>query len=588
MSITEEPTATKSAGALRCGECDARLAHDQRYCLECGARRGPLPTHVSQLIGAIHEQGPAATPAPDARLAGSSAGVAEPPQRVGFEMPGPRASAIAVMATLAFGVIVGSLAGGTSVATLASAPLIVVGLNQPTTSAPSNNVVTVTDSGPSAAGAAPAANTAAAASQTPAQASVSPSTSSTPTTGSDTSPSSTGFGGLPPVKHVFLIVLSDRGFTESFGAGAASGYLGGALRRQGELVQNYYAVAGAPLANEIALISGQGPTAQTATDCPSFSRIRPAKKGRRGQVLGTGCVYPAATNTLANQLTTAGHTWKAYVAGVGSGAQTACRVPRLGSEQPQLAARTSYLTWRDPFLYFRSLTAGNACRQSEVGIGQLVDDVKSASTAPALAYIVPPSCATGGEAPCKPGAPVSLAAANRFLKSVVPEIKRSAAYKDGGMIAITFDQAPQTGPHADPSACCSSPTTYPNLRRLTTPPAVPPAAMGTGTTTTDATTPTKTSTTTAPASTTTTDTTTITRASSLGAGETTPTGGGGQVGLLLISPYVKHNSIDVVDYFNHFSLLASIENLFGMHRLGYAGIPGLPVFGLGVYNAYGG
>ena len=77
-------------------------------------------------------------------------------------------------------------------------------------------------------------------------------------------------------------------------------------------------------------------------------------------------------------------------------------------------------------------------------------------------------------------------------------------------------------------------------------------------------------------------------ATSLGAGETTPTGGGGQVGLLLISPYVKPGSIDVVDYFTHFSLLATIEDLFGVHRLGYAGIPGLPVFGLGVFNAYTG
>jgi hypothetical protein len=298
-------------------------------------------------------------------------------------------------------------------------------------------------------------------------------------------------------------------------------------------------------------------------------------------------VYPTTTKTLANQLTTAGHTWKAYVAGVGSGARTACRVPRLGSKEPQLAGRTSYLAWRNPFLYFRSLTGGTACRQSEVGIGQLGKDISSASTAPSLAYVIPPSCATGGEAPCKPGAPASLAAANRFLKSVVPEIKRSAAYKDGGMIAITFDQAPQTGSHADPSACCSSPTTYPNLRALTTPPAVPPAAMGTGTTTTD-TTPTDTTTTdTTTTDTTTTDTTT-TPPTSLGDGETTPTGGGGQVGLLLISPYVKPDSIDVVDYFNHFSLLASIESLFAMHRLGYAGIPGLPVFGLGVYNAYAG
>ena len=537
-------------------------------------------------------------------------------QRGEFALPGPRAAAVAVMGMLAFGLTIGSLVGGTSVETLASAPLIVVGLAHTT---PASQVVQSAPGSQDAgsAGAAPAAATPAATAQQPAQVAAAPSTSPTP---ADTGTTPAGSSGLPPVKHVFLIVLSDRGFAHSFGAGAPSGYLGSGLRRQGELVQNYYGVAGAPLANEIALVSGQGPTAQTATDCPSFSRIAPAKRGPRGQVLGTGCVYPSGTKTLANQLTTAGHTWKAYVAGVGAGARTACRVSRFGSRQAQVAGRSSYVAWRNPFLYFRSLTAGAACRQSEVGIGQLGKDVKSASTAPAFAYIIPPACATGGEAPCKAGASTGLAAANRFLKSVVPKIRRSAAYKDDGLIAITFDQAPQTGPNADPSACCSSPTVYPNLRRLTTPPAVPPAAMGTDTststtvattttgatttttgttstgttttdtTTTDATTTTGTTTATAPATTTPATTTpaTTTPATSLGAGETTPTGGGGQVGLLLISRYVKPNSIDVVDYFNHFSLLASIENLFGMHRLGYAGIPGLPVFGLGVFNAYSG
>jgi hypothetical protein len=598
MSITEKPADAGSASAVRCAECGSRLAHDQRYCVDCGARRGPLPMQVAALIGAIHEQGPAAPSGPaDAMpggtpLADSPSDVAERPSRFGFEMPGPRAAAVAVMATLAFGVVVGSIAGGTSVATLASAPLIVVGLSHSTPSTPaSNQNVTVTEGGGNDAGTTPTVAAATTAAQTSASASSSP-TSSAPT---NTSTTSTGFNGLPPVKHMFLIVLSDRGFMRFFGVGVASGYLGGALRRQGELVQNYYAVAGSPLANEIGLISGQGPTAQTATDCPSFARIAPAKKGVRGQVLGTGCVYPAATKTLANQLVTAKDTWKAYVAGVNDGPRTACRVPKFGSKQSQLAGRTKYTAWRNPFLYFRSLTGGTACRQSEVGIAQLAKDVKSSSTTPSLAYIIPPACATGSEAPCKHGAATNLAAANRFLKSLVPEIKRSAAYKDNGLIAITFDQAPQTGPDTDSSACCNEPTTYPNLRRLTTPPAVPPAAMGTGALTTTTTTTSTTSTTdTTGTDTTTTATTTdttpavTTPAPSLGSGETTPIGGGGQVGLLLISSYVKPDSIDVVDYFNHFSLLASIENLFGIHHLGYAGIPGLPVFGLGVYNAYSG
>lgn len=62
------------------------------------------------------------------------------------------------------------------------------------------------------------------------------------------------------------------------------------------------------------------------------------------------------------------------------------------------------------------------------------------------------------------------------------------------------------------------------------------------------------------------------------------------MGLLLISRHVKPNSSDVIDYFNHFSLLGSIEKLFGLHTLGYAGASGLSLFGVGVgvYNNYSG
>ena len=622
--ITSDPTATEPRSAFRCEECGAGLAHDQRYCVECGTRRGPLPAEIAGLIGAIHEQGPEpdlpeGTPLADSLSGGQDSTPAAP---FGFVMPGPRAAAAAVMAMLGFGVIVGSLVGGTSVVTLASAPLIVVGLGHP---AATPGGVTVTEPGAGGSGggggaAASAGSGAAVASQN-AVASASPSTSPTSTTGTDTT--SAGLNGLPPVKHVFMIVLSDRGFAQSFEA-SSSGYLSGALRRQGELVQNYYAVAAAPLANEIALVSGQGPTAQTATDCPTFSRIKGSRKGARGQVLGSGCAYPAATKTLAGEFTSGSDTWKAYVQGVAPSAKSACRVPKPGSKAPQTApSKNAYVAWRNPFLYFASLTGGSACHKDEVGLGQLKTDLKSDSSTPSLAYIIPAPCNDGSEAPCKRGAEPGLAGANQFLKTVVPEIKKSPAYKDGGLIAITFDQAPQSGQYADPSACCSTPTSYPNLRNLPAgQPAVPPAAMGTpepGTatttdsgTTTDTTTDTTTTTpdttattgtdttattgtdTTATTGTGTTETTTGTTTGttttpvSLGDGQTTPTGGGGQVGLLLISPYIKANSIDVVDYFNHFSLLASIENLFGFHRLGYAGASGLPVFGAGVFNKYEG
>ncbi len=92
------------------------------------------------------------------------------------------------------------------------------------------------------------------------------------------------------------------------------------------------------------------------------------------------------------------------------------------------------------------------------------------------------------------------------------------------------------------------------------------------------TTPTTGTSTTTTATTTTTTTTSSTESPSLGGGETTPTGGGGQVGLLLISKYVKKGTIDVIDYENHYALLADIEGIFGLKRLGYAADPGLLLF----------
>ena len=118
---------------------------------------------------------------------------------------------------------------------------------------------------------------------------------------------------------MFLIVLADQGFNEAFGPNSPAPYLAKTLRGQGELLSNYYAVAQGELANEVALISGQGPTPQTAANCPDYTEISPGTVGAEGQVTGSGCVYPAATLTLPGQLAAAGKTWKAYVEGIANG-----------------------------------------------------------------------------------------------------------------------------------------------------------------------------------------------------------------------------------------------------------------------------
>ena len=58
------------------------------------------------------------------------------------------------------------------------------------------------------------------------------------------------------------------------------------------------------------------------------------------------------------------------------------------------------------------------------------------------------------------------------------------------------------------------------------------------------------------------------------------------MGLLLISKYVKPGGLNVMGEYNDFSLLLSIEKLFGLKPLGYAGAKGLLPFDSSVYNAY--
>lgn len=479
----------------------------------------------------------------------------------------PWAIAVSILALLAFGVLVGTSLGspaGVRTALLSAAPPAHSSSTSTAPSAASPPTATPeatpeASTGSEATEEAKEESAQGSTKKPKKQSSGTKKTEKSAATGSPTDSSSgeNPASGLPPIDHVFLIVLSELGYGASFGAGPPAPYLSKALPSEGELIESYYAVAGGEPANGIALISGQGPTEQTLQGCLLYTDVAPASTGANGQTLGAGCVYPSATLTLPNQLEAAGMTWKAYIEGIGaSGGSTAtgCPHPELGASETAgaRAATGGYESRRNPFVYFHSLIDGSACTKNDVGIGQLASDLAHSSTTPSFAYIAPGSCDDGSPTPCSTGAPVGVGPAEAFLRKVVGEIERSAAYKQGGLIAITSDQAPQSGTGADSSECCVN-TPYPNL---------PAGNAGAGPSTgadppTSADSPT---------------------------GGSQATTGGGKVGLLLISKYVKAGSLNVLGEYDHFSLLLSIEGLFGLKPLGYAGAKGLLAFDASVYN----
>jgi len=335
-----------------------------------------------------------------------------------------------------------------------------------------------------------------------------------------------GSAYLPAAGHVFVINLENKGYEQTWGPGSAAPYLSTTLRSKGVLLNQYFGTAHNSLPNYIAQISGQGPNPQTQADCQSYSPFVGALTAPPGQAVGNGCVYPTTVATLAGQLTSSGRTWRGYMEDMGA----PCRHPALGAVDDTQKAKPGdqYAARHNPFVYFAAITGSADYAQRDVDLSQLPNDLAAASSTPSLSYITPNLCHDGHDAPCVDGQPGGLASADTWLKQWVPRITNSPAFGHDGILIITFDES--DSPASDASACCGE-----------------------------------------------------------GPGPNSPlpgiTGlGGGRVGALVLSPFVKGGTWSTTPY-NHYSLLASIEDLFRLPYLGYAASPGLNRFGLDVYNA---
>jgi hypothetical protein len=362
----------------------------------------------------------------------------------------------------------------------------------------------------------------------------------TNTQGSVTQDLTIAVKGLPGIRHVFVIMLENEGYDQTFGDPSSDPYLASTLPGEGALLENYYGVGHFSNDNYVGFVSGQLPNSSNQADCAGGFDDFPAGDGldANGLQQGSGCVYPSDVPTIADQLTAKGDTWKAYEEDMGNDPtreSATCGHPAIGSPDNTLEAETGdgYATRHDPFVYFHSIIDDTSeCNQDVVPLGTttgalpagtpagvtgLATDLQSVSTTPNYSFITPNLCDDGHDYPCKnqPSGASALADIDTFLQTWVPLITGSPAFQQDGLLEITFDEA-DVDP-IDATSCCGESEN--------------PAALN---------------------------------------GENGIDGpGGGRIGSVLISPFITPGS-KVKTSLNHYSSLASIEDLFDLPHLGAA------------------
>lgn len=349
-----------------------------------------------------------------------------------------------------------------------------------------------------------------------------------------------GTPALPPIRHVFLLVLENESYGSTFGSGSAAPYLAQTLPAQGAQLTQYYGIGHYSLDNYVALISGQAPNDLTQLDCANFSDFAPTAHSLNadGQLLGMGCVYPKLVRTLPDQLEAAGFSWRGYMEDMGNNPQResrSCGHPPVNAEDNTQVAMPGdqYAARHDPFVYFHSIIDdAPRCAAHVVNLAQLPEDLARIESTPNFSFITPNLCDDGHDVPCVDRRAGGLGAVDAFLRKWVPLIIRSPAFRADGLLIITFDESDGQGEEGA-SACCHE-KPLPGARDQ-------PGFSGPG---------------------------------------------GGRIGAVLLSPYIRPGTFSGEPY-NHYALLRTVEALFGLPYLGYAAATDLKTFGADVFTAAG-
>jgi hypothetical protein len=209
--------------------------------------------------------------------------------------------------------------------------------------------------------------------------------------------------GVPAFSHVFVIVMENHEYGSVVASGAAP-YTNSLATSYG-LATNYYAASHPSLPNYLALTAGS--TFGITSDC-------------------TTC-FVNATN-IADQVEASGRSWKAYMEDMPS----PCYIG---------ASYANYALKHDPFMYYNDIRNNAArCAAHIVPFAQFWGDVGSGNVAN-FVWITPNMCNDTHDC--------SVATGDNWLRSVVPAITGSAAFRNGGVLFITWDEGSSS------AGCCA-------------------------------------------------------------------------------------------------------------------------------------
>jgi hypothetical protein len=207
---------------------------------------------------------------------------------------------------------------------------------------------------------------------------------------------------VPAFKHIFIIVLENKSYSGVIGNSQAP-YLN-KLAETYSLATKYYGIRRPSLPNYIALTAGD--THGIVDNCETCS---------------------LAQENIVDQLEKAGRSWKAYMEDM----------PAPCFEGGQSG---QYMRKHNPFIYFDSVRKDPQRCNKIVPFTQFAADLH-ASAVPDFVWITPNMCNDAHDC--------TLAAADLWLRNWVPRILETSAWKNDGVLFITFDEGDFPPPNYD-------------------------------------------------------------------------------------------------------------------------------------------